>query len=840
MEPYEKSSVEELFKELDVLKDQGLSDQEVVSRRKQFGENIIEEKESSIWLRFFSFFWGPMPWMIEFAAFLSLLLRRWPDFIMIFSLLLINALLSFFQEYKANRDIAALKQQLALKARVLRGKKWKTVEARELVPGDLVCVQLGCVVPADLKLYEGPFLSVDQSALTGESLPVSKKVGEVAYSGTIVKMGQMLGIVCATGFSTFFGKTAKLVKEAKQVSHFQAAVFKIGRLLMTTTLVMALFLLIIYSWRTDLFHHFSLIHFPEFSHRLGKIVVLLLVFVIAGIPVALTAVLSMTMSIGAVMMAKLRAIVSKLTAIEELAGIDVFCSDKTGTLTKNQLTLGEVVPYQGTRGKVLLHAALASDLKGEDAIDQAVILAAEGIEGIEDHQVKSFIPFDPIRKRTEAKVVSPLGKELIVTKGAPQVILQLMEADEELIDSVNQTVATLAQKGFRTLGVAFSEGGSVQWTFLGILSLFDPPREDTKETIEAIDSMGVSVKMITGDHSAIARETSFSLGLGTNIVSAKQLFEEDLSGEEYGKIIESADGFSEVYPEHKFNIIKHLQKSNHIVGMTGDGVNDAPALKQADIGIAVHNATDAARSAADLILTKPGLMVIEKAVGEARRIFGRMKSYVMYRISETFRLLLFVFFSMFLFSGHIALTPMMILLIALLNDLPIMMIAYDKMKVEKFPVSWNMHEIFMVSIGLAVVGVVSSLVLYWMGIFLWHLDYAQARTLSFLSILCGGNLTIYLTRNQGKVLDRPLPDKKFFLATLFTQVVGTGLSVYGIGTGELIGLGWKYVILSWVYMGGWFVVCKWTKAILYKIFRYEQRGRCCVVGERPTKFSSRR
>ena len=809
MSEYEKLSPEETEKKLETDLEKGLSSSECNKRLREYGENILEATKKSIWLRLVSFFWGPIPWMIEIAAILSGFLHRWPDFIMIIALLLINAVLGFFQEYKANNAIEALKEKLALKARVLRNGIWKTIEAKDLVPGDIIAVKLGNIIPADIKLAKGEYLSVDQSALTGESLPVDKKTGDMAFAGTITKLGEMTGIVTETGFKTFFGRTAKLVTIAKTKSHFQQAVLKIGHFLIFLTLGIATIILIISLFRTEVTHTLHI--------SLGNLAIFLLVLIIAGIPVALPAVLSMTMAIGANKMAKLKAIVSKLIAIEELAGMDILCSDKTRTLTKNELTVGSIRCYKSQENEVLLTACLASDLKGDDAIDQAIFSSFKDKDSLTSYKTTKFIPFDPVSKKTEAIISNPDEEIYHVAKGAPQVILELANPDTALSTEVNKAVDEFASRGFRTLGVA--KGNGKTWTFLGLIPLFDPPREDSKETIHHAKAMGVKIKMITGDHTAIAKETAEKLDLGTNIFPAKDLCSHDKPELDRDEILENADGFSEVFPEHKFEIVKRMQEKNHIVGMTGDGVNDAPALKQADIGIAVSNATDAARAAADLILTKPGLFVIKNAIDEARCIFGRMKSYAMYRISETCRLLFFLFLSMILFHTQ-PLTAVMIIVIALLNDIPIMMIAYDHMKVEKDPVSWNMREIFTISIGLAAVGVISTFGLFWIGQQFWHFDLSSSRTLAFMAILCGGNLTIYLTRNAGNLFDRPFPEWKFFLATLFSQIVGTLASVYGLGTDDFVGIGWRFAGFAWLYIIAWFVLCLLTKIILYKILSH--------------------
>ncbi len=785
---------------------QGLSVSEAETRLQKYGLNALEDKRKSKWAMFFGFFWGPIPWMIEIAAILSAYLQRWPDFIMISALLLINAALGFFQEFKADNAIEALKQTLALKARVLREGKWQEIEASKLVPGDVISVKLGNIIPADIRLIEGEYLSVDQSALTGESLPVEKAVGDSAFSGTIAKVGEMVGVVTATGMQTYFGKTAKLVQSAKTISHFQRAVMHIGQFLIYTTLSICAIIFAISIYRIDVTH--------SLTASFGEITIFILVLVVAGIPVALPAVLSVTMAIGANRMAKMKAIVSKLIAIEELAGIDILCSDKTGTLTKNELSVENIAPFNETNeDEVLLIACLASNQKDRDAIDGAIFSKLGDEAKLGEYQVEKFIPFDPVNKRTEA-IIKDKGQEFRVCKGAPQVVLSLTNPDEKMQQAIETKVNEQAQRGFRTLGVAKADSEGKSWQFLGLISLFDPPREDTKDTIAREREQGVQVKMVTGDHVAIAKEVASALDLGTNILPVSDIFDEKVLPAKRNELLESADGFAQVFPEHKFEIVKSLQNNKHIIGMTGDGVNDAPALKQADVGIAVSNATDAARSAADLVLTEPGLMVITKAIEEARRIFGRMKSYAMYRISETCRLLFFLLLAMLVFNTH-PLTAIMIIMIALLNDIPIMMIAYDHMAVAPKPVEWDMKEVMSIAIGLAIVGVVSTFGLFWIGDRLWAMDFASKRTLAFMAILCGGNLTIYLTRNRGMFWDKPHPEKKFFLATLFSQVAGTLASVYGLGTSDFVGIGWKYAGLSWIYILIWFVICAITKYGIY-------------------------
>ncbi len=806
---FKKMSKEDVLKKFQVVEDRGLSAQEAETRLKEYGENALEEKTRSVWKHVLSFFWGPIPWMIEIAAVLSGLLRDWPDFTLIVLLLLINALLGFFHEFQAGNAIEALKNTLAMKARVLRDGKWSSMSAKELVPGDIISVKLGNIVPADIKLLAGEYISVDQSALTGESLPVDKEVGDVAFSGTIVKKGEVTGIVTETGMKTFFGRTAQLVQQAEVKSHLQEAIMYMGRFLIISTLAIVVILLIVSLYRIETH--------PTIHETIAQLTVFLLVLVVAGIPVALPSVMSVTLAVGSHFMSKMKAIVSKLMAIEELAGMSVLCSDKTGTLTKNELTLGELFTYKESRADdILLCACLASKEDESDAIDKAIMEAFQKKEDLKDYSLERFIPFDPVRKRTEATVIKKDGPRWMVSKGAPQVIVGMSSLSEHESKEIIEKIDEYAGRGFRTLGVARSEDSGTSWVFLGLIPLFDPPRDDTVETINRIKDLGVKVQMVTGDHVSIAKEVAGDLELGRNIVTATDLHAPDMTEEKLAELVENADGYAEVFPEHKFEIVKDLQRKKKIVGMTGDGVNDAPALKQANIGIAVSGSTDAARAAADLVLTEPGLMVISKAIEEARRIFGRLKSYAMYRISETYRLLLFLLASMLVFQEH-PLSAIMIILIALLNDIPIMMIAYDHMEIAPDPISWNMKEVMTVAVGLAVVGVVSTFGLYWIGDRYWHLTQPQCRTIAFFAILCGGNLTIYLTRNRHYLFSKPLPQHKFVLATLFSQVVGTLLAVYGFGTDDLRGLGWEVVIYSWIYILVWFGICMVTKVFLYHL-----------------------
>ncbi len=794
----DSDSIDKVAAKLDTNLEAGLTSDEVARRLEQSGPNAIEEKRINPLVRFLSFFWGPIPWMIEIAAVLSAVVRHWEDFIIIAVMLLLNAGVGFWEEFKADNAIEALKQNLALRSRVLRDGKWTEVAAKTLVPGDIVMVRLGNIVPADIKLAEGEYLSADQSALTGESLPVDKKAGDLAYSGSIVRMGEMKCVVVATGMNTYFGRTAKLVETAQTRSHFQQAVLKIGNFLILITLGLVALILLVALFRGD---------------PLVETILFALILTVAAIPVALPAVLSVTMAVGASVLAKVEAIVSRLVSIEEMAGMDVLCSDKTGTLTKNQLKLGKPVVFAGhNEPELVLNAALASRSEGGDAIDGAILAALSDPNELKAYRVVRFKPFDPVSKRTEAEI-SRDNTTFRVSKGAPQVILELVDPDAATCAQADRKVEELAADGFRTLGVARADAQG-EWKFMGLLPMSDPPRDDSASTIATCRQMGLQVRMVTGDNLAIAREISRELALGPNIVAAGDLFSGNQTVE--SEKIEGADGFAQVFPEQKFKIVKSLQAAGHIVGMTGDGVNDAPALKQADVGIAVSGATDAARAAADLVLTAPGLSVIATAIEEARKIFERMNSYAIYRISETIRVLLFMTLSIIAFNFY-PVTAIMIVLIAILNDFPIMMIAYDNAPVAERPVRWDMQRVLTVSSVLGVLGVIASFGLFWIAETYMRLPRHTIQTLIFLKLLVAGHLTIYITRNMGAIWERPWPNWRLVVTCETTQVIGTLAAVYGWFVEPI---GWTLALIVWGYALAWFFVNSAAKIWVYGLMRH--------------------
>jgi len=857
---YAQQSTEDTVRELQTDREHGLDDVEAERRIGRFGYNEITEKEEPLWHRLFRRFWGPIPWMIEVAAILSAVVQKWDDFIIIVIMLLVNAGLDFFQEHRALNALKALKQRLKAEIIVLRNGQFKTLPARDLVPGDIIKLRIGNIVPADVQLLQGDYLLIDQSALTGESLPVSKKSNDVAYASTIVKQGEMLAVVVNTGTQTNFHTVVALVAKAslEERSHFQKMVIRIGDFLILMTVVLVVLIVMV-----ALFRHEHFIEIARFA----------LVLTVASIPVALPAVLSVTMAVGAMNLARRQAIVSRLTAIEELAGVDVFCSDKTGTLTQNAMRVAEPVMAGGhTERELFQVAALASKPENRDPIELPIFQYID--EHIPDADWKSytqrtFTPFDPIRKRTEAEIEK--GEErFVAVKGAAQVLLGMTQLSDDEIQHLHQTVDQLAGKGYRTLAVG-RKHGDAPLELLGLIPLYDPPREDSRQVIADMQDHGVVVKMVTGDNLAIAREIGRLLGLKQRTMRSDQIsgtasnellalaavltaaiyqrlqpdvtrkaaqrfadevmkavgtmYDTRLLEKEFlhthesaiVEMIESVDIFAEVVPEDKYRIVGTLQKAGHIVAMTGDGVNDAPALKKADCGIAVSNATDAARAAADIILTAPGLSVINEAVKQARITFERMKSYSIFRIAETIRIILFMTLSIVVFSFY-PITALMIILLALLNDIPILAIAYDHTRVDPKPVRWNLPEMLTISSILGLAGVLASFLLFFL---LKENGFSEdmIRSMLFLKLIVAGHSTLYVTRANGWFWQRPWPAPLLLGATFGTEILGTLIAVYGF---LITPIGWTYALWMWAYALAWFVFNDAVKVVTYRLLKRQE------------------
>jgi H+-transporting ATPase len=783
----------------------GLSKAEAQQRLEKYGYNEIEEKKENPLLKFLSYFWGPIPVMIIIAAVLSAVLRHWPDVIVILVLLVMNAVVGFREEYQADSAIEALKKSLALKAKVKRDGEWAGIAARELVPGDIIRLRIGDIIPADAKLLEGDPVQVDQSALTGESLPVEHKSGDAVFSGSVLKQGEIDALVYATGKDSYYGKTAELVNSAETRSHLQRAIVKIADYLLIIAVVLAVVII-----GDAIIRHSPVLQVLQF----------VLVLTIAAVPVAMPAVLSVTMALGAKMLAAKQAIVTKLTAVEEVAGIDILCSDKTGTLTQSKLTPGDPFTINNVKPEeVILAGALASREEDQDPIDLAVLSGIKEKKLLASYTITHFQPFDPVSKRTEATVKDEKGQEFRVTKGAPQVILALDADSEKIKGEVEEAVNGFASRGFRSLGVARADEKD-KWKFFGVIPIFDPLREDSRETVDAAREMGLKVKMVTGDQVAIAREIGRQLDLGTNIMDAS-IFDETKQHQagQLADAIEQADGFAQVFPEHKYHIVDVLQQRGHIVGMTGDGVNDAPALKKADAGIAVSGATDAARAAASIVLLLPGLSVIIDAIKESRKIFQRMLNYSIYRIAETVALLGFLTLAILIFKVY-PVTAIMVVLLAILNDGAILSIAYDNVRSSGKPEKWNMRLILGVATILGGFAMLRSFGIFYLGENVFHLSDDIVRTIVYLNLSVGGHLTLFAARTKGPFWSiKPAP--VLLIAVVGTQIAATFIAVYGL---LMTPLGWGYAGIVWGYCIVLFLIQDLVKLVAQKIFGGEHSG----------------
>ncbi|KAJ7951416.1 Plasma membrane ATPase [Quillaja saponaria] len=798
--------------------------------------------------------WNPLSWVMEAAAIMAIVLANgggqgpdWQDFVGIVCLLLINSTISFIEENNAGNAAAALMARLAPTTKVLRDGQWQERDAVILVPGDIISIKLGDIIPADARLLEGDPLKIDQATLTGESLPVTKRTGDGVFSGSTCKHGEIEAVVIATGVNSFFGKAAHLVDSTEVVGHFQKVLTSIGNFCIFSIAVGMILEIIVM--------------FPVQHRSYRDGINNLLVLLIGGIPIAMPTVLSVTLAIGSHQLSQQGAITKRMTAIEEMAGMDVLCSDKTGTLTLNRLTVDpnliEVFNKDMERDTVILLAARAARLENQDAIDEAIVnMLADPKEARANIKEVHFLPFNPVDKRTAITYIDSDGNWYRATKGAPEQILDMCQEKHEIAGKVHVIIEKFAERGLRSLAVAYQrvpekykENLGGPWTFCGLLALFDPPRHDSAETIRRALNLGVCVKMITGDQLSIAKETGRRLGMGTNMYPSSSLLGRDKVQNEalpVDELIEKADGFAGVFPEHKYEIVKILQEKKHVVGMTGDGVNDAPALKKADIGIAVADATDAARSAADIVLTEPGLSVIVSAVLTSRAIFQRMKNYTIYAVSITIRIVLgFVLLALI---WEYDFPPFMVLIIAILNDGTIMTISKDRVRPSPMPDSWKLNEIFATGIVIGTYLALVTVLFYWVLVgttfFETHFHVQSLSSSSekvssavYLQVSIISQALIFVTRSQGwSFLERPgtLLMCAFFVA----QLVATLIAVYAhISFAYISGIGWGWAGIIWLYSLIFYIPLDIIKFTV----RYTLSGEAWrLVFDRKTAFTSKK
>ncbi|KAJ3342797.1 hypothetical protein HDU93_000927 [Gonapodya sp. JEL0774] len=855
---------------------EGLTTAESSARLVTWGKNEIPEQKTNPFLKFGAYFWGPLPWLIEVACVVSGVVKDWIDFGIILALLFVNACIGYFEEAKAESALDALKNTLALKSRVWRDSRLIEIDSTELVPGDIVALRLGDIIPADVRLLglsttgepsTAP-LQIDQSALTGESLPVVKDKGAIAYSSSTVKQGQMLGVVVKTGINTFIGRAANLISITNEQGHFQKIVNTIGNFLILITLVMVLIIMFV-----RLFGPKKM----SFLSALEEVVVL----TIAAIPIGLPTVMSVTMAVGAKELSHKNVIVKRLPAIEEFASVSVLCSDKTGTLTLNQLQFDVPwlpvrsaaasaflhVPEGGkyTNEDLLLASYLASEAGTHDAIEKAVRTAAEqqvGVlaskeshdHGVPGYHISAFIPFNPTSKYTEATVREiSSGKQFRVIKGAPHVIIHLSGENHE----ADKAVIEFASRGLRALGVARTYDDAMEkFELVGLISLLDPPRPDSGDTIRECERLGVNVKMITGDQQIIAKEVALRLGMQRTILDAHKLIDPTKSEDEIADRVEKADGFAQVIPEHKYAVVEYLQKRGKLVGMTGDGVNDAPALKKANVGIAVEGCTDAARSAADIVLLSSGLSTIVDGIKASRAIFQRMRSYAVYRIASTIHFLLFFFVTLLAFD--FSLPPRLIILIAVMNDAATLVIAIDNTKISQKPDKWRsahylgvltfralsnhlmipVGQLLTLSFVLALGLVVISFAHYFIARDVFNVDEDHLHTIMYLQISSCPHFVIFSTRLPSWFWENR-PSWLFIFAVGGTQVFAYFMSVFGIhGLNEGVGWAWSSVVISMSLLS--IFPLDFIKTMLIRHWSFEITAKLVPTPARLAKLEARR
>ncbi|XP_017219110.1 ATPase 9, plasma membrane-type isoform X2 [Daucus carota subsp. sativus] len=761
--------------------------------------------------------WNPLSWVMEIAAIMAIGLANgddrppdWQDFVGIVVLLFVNSTISFIEENNAGNAAAALMAGLAPKTKVLRDTKWSEQDASILVPGDVISIKLGDIVPADARLLDGDPLKIDQSALTGESLPVNKNPGDEVFSGSTCKQGEIEAVVIATGVHTFFGKAAHLVDSTNNVGHFQMVLTAIGNFCIVSIAVGIIAEIIVM--------------YPIQHRKYRDGIDNMLVLLIGGIPIAMPTVLSVTMAIGSHKLSEQGAITKRMTAIEEMAGMDVLCSDKTGTLTLNKLTvdknLVEVFAKDMDKDTVLLYGARASRVENQDAIDACIVgMLSDPKEARAGITEIHFLPFNPVEKRTAITYYDSAGNWFRISKGAPEQIIELCNLKDDVSKRAHSIIDKFADRGLRSLAVAQQtipeknkDSPGDPWVFVGLLPLFDPPRHDSAETIRRALHLGVNVKMITGDQLAIGKETGRRLGMGTNMYPSSSLLGQNkdpaIAHLPVEELIETADGFAGVFPEHKYEIVKKLQERKHICGMTGDGVNDAPALKKADIGIAVADATDAARGASDIVLTEPGLSVIIHAVLTSRAIFQRMKNYTIYAVSITIRIVLG--FMLIALIWKFDFSPFMVLIIAILNDGTIMTISKDKVKPSPLPDSWKLKEIFATGIVLGTYLAVMTVIFFYAAHDTdFFSDTFNVRSIRdkdhelvsavYLQVSIVSQALIFVTRSRSwSFVERP----GFLLmgAFIIAQLIATFIAVYANWDfANIHGVGWGWAGVIWLY-----------------------------------------
>jgi H+-transporting ATPase len=729
----------------------GLTSAEAQRRLAQYGPNAVAAERHHPLRALLAKFWTPVPWMLEATIVLQLLLGKVDEAVIIAILLLVNAILGFAQESRANNALALLRGRLAVQARVRRDNHWQQVTAEQLVPGDVIHIRLGDLAPADLRLLDGNVL-LDQSTLTGESLPVEATAGTNAYAGAVVQRGEATGEVTATGAHTYFGRTAELVRTAKTTSHLEGLILSIVKYLVALDVALVAALLL-YAFLTGM--------------ALSEVLPFALILLVASVPVALPATFTLATALGAQELARRGVLVTRLSAIEEAAAMDVLASDKTGTITTNKLAVAALSPVAPVDDATLLRlAALASDEATQDPIDLAILNAAHARDLLAAAPPRlQFLPFDPALKRSEA-VVEENGAPLHVVKGAPRMIATVAVGSPD----VTAVTERLAAEGYRVLAVASGPEGALR--LAGLVALEDPPRADSASLVRDLQNLGVRTIMVTGDGLATARAVAAQVGIGTRACAREAL---DADSTDHSV---DCDVYARVYPEDKYHLVQSLQRVGHITGMTGDGVNDAPALKQAEVGIAVANATDVAKAAASMVLTNPGLGDVITAVESSRRIYQRMLTYTLNKIIKTLEIAVFLSLGVML-TGTFVVTPLLMVLLLFTNDFVTMSIATDHVSYSRRPDRWRIRSLMLAAASLALPLLTFSFTLFFAARTFLHLPLAQLQTLMFVMLVFSGQGMVYLVRER-RHFWRSRPGGWLLLSSVVDIVLVTVLATNGI------------------------------------------------------------
>ncbi len=744
----------------------GLSRAEVEARRRQHGYNEVAERRGHPVLAFLGKFWGLSAWMLELIILLSAFLKKYSDLVVVSALLVINAVLSFTQERRAAGVVATLQRRLQVGARVLREGAWEVVPARELVPGDVIRVRSGDFIPADVKLLSGT-VSVDQSALTGESQDVEVAPGGILSSGGVVRRGEGNGVVLLTGASTSFGHTTELVREARPRLHIEAVIARVVRWLFVIVGVLLAVVVALSLAR---------------GAPLLEMIPLVLVLLMSAVPVALPVMFTVSMAVGSRELARHGVLVTRLSAAEDAATMDVLCVDKTGTVTMNQLAVTGVTPLdQATDLDVLRAGASASQEANQDPIDRAFLAAARerrAFEGVPPVTPISFKPFDPLTRRTEA-VVEQGGQRQRVVKGAVRPVAEACGLAPRDVEALEARAVESAAHGYRTLAVAAGpEAGAAR--LLGLVALYNPPRPEAGALIAALRDRGVPVKMLTGDALPVAREIARGVGL-PNIRRVADLKAASAQpGNEAVDLLAGADGFAEVYPEDKFIVVKHLQASGHVTGMTGDGVNDAPALRQAEVGIAVSNATDVAKGAASVVLTEPGLTNILALVEQGRSIYQRILTWIVNKVSRTILKSAFVAIA-YVVTGRFVVSAFAMLLLTFMTDFAKIALSTDSVRASRRPETWNIGGFISVAVVLGVAMVAEALLLLRLAWTPFGLgaEHGPLHTFSFLLLLYLAVFSVISARERGHFWATP-PSRTLAAALAVEAAVGAAVALVGL------------------------------------------------------------